>query len=393
MIRWTTVPTPPDGYQLRDAEEFLALTAAGWTSGRRLGWTIDAQRDGGPGFCGSINLHLEGDGVAEFGFWPASSGARSLHHDCGVAVGLRLRIRRRRAPAHSVARWLATGRRDVSRRRSAWSSMVLSGVCWCSEASCATVGSPHWSETIPGCRNLAAAALAARRSRCKALVSDCGPSAAPMSTASSKPAPTRARHIGSSRCRGRIERHNALAYFESIGELAARCAGMAWCIADPRDDRCLGSVSLDGLRWLRQARNHWATASWPTSSATPARSALALWRRPQRTPSGLRHVVGKSAGDIAGERHRHELSGCNPCRRDGGIRPSGDRGRHRCRPRQDAECRAVAHLRESASSRCWRSTLRPDGYGSPPTTPKLRTGPTYISWLWAPCPVPAAPLT
>src|SRR4249919_1938635 len=36
MIRWTTVPTPPDGYQLRDAEEFLALTAAGWTSGRRL---------------------------------------------------------------------------------------------------------------------------------------------------------------------------------------------------------------------------------------------------------------------------------------------------------------------------------------------------------------------
>jgi hypothetical protein len=23
MIRWTTVPTPTDGYQLRDAEEFL----------------------------------------------------------------------------------------------------------------------------------------------------------------------------------------------------------------------------------------------------------------------------------------------------------------------------------------------------------------------------------
>ncbi|HEY6683816.1 MAG TPA: hypothetical protein VI030_12620, partial [Propionibacteriaceae bacterium] len=33
MIRWTTVPTPEGGYQLRDAEEFLALTAAGWTSG------------------------------------------------------------------------------------------------------------------------------------------------------------------------------------------------------------------------------------------------------------------------------------------------------------------------------------------------------------------------
>jgi hypothetical protein len=28
MIRWTTVPTPPDGYQLQDAEKFLALTAS-----------------------------------------------------------------------------------------------------------------------------------------------------------------------------------------------------------------------------------------------------------------------------------------------------------------------------------------------------------------------------
>ena len=44
MVRWTTVPTPPGGYQLRDAEEFLALTAAGWTTGQRLGWTIAAER-------------------------------------------------------------------------------------------------------------------------------------------------------------------------------------------------------------------------------------------------------------------------------------------------------------------------------------------------------------
>ena len=67
-IRWTTVPTPEDGYQLRDAEEFLALTTAGWTSGERLGWTIEAQRGSQRGFCGSIDLHLEGDGLAEIGF-------------------------------------------------------------------------------------------------------------------------------------------------------------------------------------------------------------------------------------------------------------------------------------------------------------------------------------
>jgi len=40
------------------------------------------------GFCGSINLDLEGDGVAEVGLWPAPSSARPLHDDYGVAVGL-----------------------------------------------------------------------------------------------------------------------------------------------------------------------------------------------------------------------------------------------------------------------------------------------------------------
>ena len=46
------------------------------------------------------------------------------------------------------------------------------------------------------------------------------------------------------------ERHNALAYLDSIAELAARGLGVAWCMADPRDDRCLGSISLDGLAAL-----------------------------------------------------------------------------------------------------------------------------------------------
>ncbi|HMI35142.1 MAG TPA: GNAT family N-acetyltransferase, partial [Propionibacteriaceae bacterium] len=76
MIRWTSVPTPEEGYQLRGAEEFLALTAAGWTSGERLGWTIEAQRGSERSFCGSIDLHLEGDGAADvgFGLHPAARG-------------------------------------------------------------------------------------------------------------------------------------------------------------------------------------------------------------------------------------------------------------------------------------------------------------------------------
>jgi hypothetical protein len=173
-----------------------------------------------------------------------------------------------------VARWLATGRRDVSRRRPAWSSMVLSGVCWCSEASCATVGSPHWSETIPGCRSLAAAALAAPdqdarhwcptaglpRLRCRPhRRSLLRPGTAYWLVSMPRP----------------YERHNALAYFESIGELAARCAGMAWCIADPRDDRCLGSVSLDGLDGYAKRGT---TGRRPAGRPRPLLLPVALWR-------------------------------------------------------------------------------------------------------------------
>jgi RimJ/RimL family protein N-acetyltransferase len=43
------------------------------------------------------------------------------------------------------------------------------------------------------------------------------------------------------------ERGSALAYLDGIAELAARGVGLAWCVADPQDDRCLGSISLDGL--------------------------------------------------------------------------------------------------------------------------------------------------
>jgi hypothetical protein len=71
------------------------------------------------------------------------------------------------------------------------------------------------------------------------------------------------------------ERHNALAYFESIGELAARCAGMAWCIADPRDDRCLGSVSLDGLDGYAKRGT---TGRRPAGRPRPLLLPVALWR-------------------------------------------------------------------------------------------------------------------
>jgi [ribosomal protein S5]-alanine N-acetyltransferase len=242
MIRWTAVPHPAGGYQLRDAEEFLALTAAGWTSGQRLGWTIEAQRGALRRFCGSIDLRLEGDGVAEvgFGLHPAARGrsimttALQLVCDYGFEVaGLQV-IRWRAVVGNWASRrvaakvgfvfdgtvrsllvhrgelldgWIATLLRDDPRLPQPWLHPIqmegkgvrlrpfrTSDIDRIVEA-CSDPGTTHWLVSMP------------------------------------RP----------------YERHNALAYLDSIAELAARGLGAAWCMADPRDDRCLGSISLDGL--------------------------------------------------------------------------------------------------------------------------------------------------
>jgi len=242
MIRWTTVPTPPDGYQLRDAEEFLALSAAGWTSGRRLGWTIEAQRDGGPSFCGSINLDLEGDGVAEvgFGLHPGARGrsimtaALQLVCDYGFEVaGLQL------------IRWRALVGNWASRGVAAKVGFVFDGAVrglvvhrgelhdgWIATLVREDPRVPQrWLHPIE-MQGTGVRLRAFRGSDLDRIVEACSdPGTAYWLVSMPRP----------------YERHNAFAYLESIGELAARWAGVAWCIADPTDDRCLGSISLDGL--------------------------------------------------------------------------------------------------------------------------------------------------
>ena len=242
MIRWTTVPSPPDGYQLRDAEEFLALTAAGWTSGQRLGWTIEAPRDGGRAFCGSINLDLEGDGVAEvgFGLHPQARGrslmtsALQLVCDYGFEVaGLRL------------LRWRAMVGNWASRRVAAKVGFVFDGAVrgllvqrgelydgWIATLVRDDPRVPRpWLHPIE-MQGTGVRMRAFRSSDADRIVEACSdPGTAYWLVSMPRP----------------YERHNALAYVQSVGELAARGAGVAWCIADPRDDRCLGSISLDGL--------------------------------------------------------------------------------------------------------------------------------------------------
>ena len=242
MIRWTTVPNPPGGYQLRDAEEFLAVIASGWTSGNRLGWTIEGQRGTTRGFCGSIDLRLEGEGIAEvgFGLHPEARGrsmmtaALQLVCDYGFQVaGLR------------VIRWRAVVGNWASRRVAAKVGFVFDGTIrrllahrgelldgWMATL---TAEDPRLPESWLTPVELQADGVRLRAFHAgdvERVVEACSDPETSYWLAS-MPRPYR--------------HSSAVAYLESIAELAARGVGVVWCITDPEEDRCLGSISLNGL--------------------------------------------------------------------------------------------------------------------------------------------------
>jgi len=220
MIRWTTVPTPADGYQLRDAEEFLTVIAAGWTSGQRLGWTIEGQRGSTRGFCGSIDLRIEGDDVAEvgFGLHPEARG-RSI-----MTAALNL-VCARRVAAKAGFVFDGTVRRLLVHR-----GELLDG--WIATLTRADPRTPQsWVHPVDlwgdGVRLRAFRSWDVDR-----IVEACSD-------------PDTSYWLGS--MPQPYQRDSARAYLEGIAELAARGVGVAWCIADPEDDSCLGSITLDGL--------------------------------------------------------------------------------------------------------------------------------------------------
>ena len=241
-IRWAPVPTPAAGYQLRDAEEFLALVAAGWTSGQRLGWAIEAQRGSERRFCGSSVLHLEGNGMGEVGFG-LHPGARrrsimtaALHLVCDYGfevVGLQ------------VIRWRAVVGNWASRRVAENVGFVFDGTVrrllvhrgelldgW---VATLTREDPRVARPWLDPAELTGEDVRLRAFRAvdvDRIVEACSDPDTSYWLAS-MPAP--------------YQRDNALAYLDNLAELGARRVGVAWCIADPQDDRCLGSISLDGL--------------------------------------------------------------------------------------------------------------------------------------------------
>jgi RimJ/RimL family protein N-acetyltransferase len=242
MIRWTTVPDPSDGYQLRDAEEFLALTAVGWASGERLGWTIEAQRGSERGFCGSIDLRLEGDGVAEvgFGLHPGARGRSIMTAALQLVCTYGFDV-----AGLQVIRWQAVVGNWASRRVAAKVGFIFDGTVrrllvhrgelldgWIATLTRDDPRVPRpWLDPVE-IRGRGVRLRGFRDSNVGRIVEACS-DARTSYWLVSMPHPYRA--------------DNALAYLEATAEMAARGTGLAWCIADPKDDRCLGSISLDGL--------------------------------------------------------------------------------------------------------------------------------------------------
>ena len=264
-IRWTTsVPTPPGGYSLADAEEFFARVRAGWTEGRGLAWTVEGERDGVRQHCGLVNLRPEDPGWAEVGFalHPGARGrsmmsaAVRLVRDYGFDVlGL------------TTLRWRAIAGNWASRRVAAAAGFVHDGTVrrlldqrgtlvdgWVATMTRDDPRTPRLG-LVPV--ELLGPGLVLRpftEGDADRIVEACSDA--------------RTRHwlVSLPRPYGHAD---ALSYLEHTRELAARATGLVWCIADADDDRCLGSIGLEGL-----------------SSYAP-RAEIGYWAHPQARGRGI----------------------------------------------------------------------------------------------------------
>ena len=264
-IRWTTsVPTPPAGYSLRDAEDFFARIRAGWTGGWGLAWTVEAERDRVRQHCGLVNLRLEEHGWAEIGF-ALHPGARGRSR--GSAAVRLVRDYAFDVIGLSTLRWRAIVGNWGSRRVAAAAGFVFDGTVrrlldqrgtlrdgWVATLTREDPRTPR--------RGLVPVELLGDGLVLRPFTED---DADRVVEACSDP---RTRHWLISLPRPYV-RADALSYLEHTRELAARGVGLVWCIADADDDRCLGSIGLEGL-----------------SSYAP-RAEIGYWAHPQARGRGI----------------------------------------------------------------------------------------------------------
>jgi RimJ/RimL family protein N-acetyltransferase len=254
-IRWTTIPVPEGGgYGLREAESFLEIVAEGWRSGERLGWAVE-ERDRPGVFCGSIDVRLQGDGVAEVGFC-LHPDARGRHLMSGA-------LRLVRDFAFDVAglralRWRAVVGNWGSRRVAASAGWPCEGTV---RASLVHRGEllDGWVGTLLSTDPRAPRpwrdppVIAGSRLRLRPFTED---DAERVTQACNDP---RTQHWLASLARTYTREH-ALGYIEGTRGMAAAGTGLVWCVADADDDRCLGSIGLEGFGgYSRRAEiGYWA---------------------------------------------------------------------------------------------------------------------------------------
>ncbi len=242
-VRWTTsVPTPPGGYTLADAEEFYARIRTGWTEGSALAWSIEGVRDGLRQHCGLVNLRLADPGWAEIGFAAHPGGrGRSI---TSAAVRL-VRDYAFDGLGLTTLRWRAVAGNWASRRVAAAAGFVHDGTVrrlldqrgvlvdgWVGTLTSEDPRTPR--------RGLVPVELLGT----DVVLRPFRPSDADRVVEGCSDARTRHWLVALPRPYTRAE---ALAYVEHTRELAARGHGLIWCIADATDDRCLGSIGLEGL--------------------------------------------------------------------------------------------------------------------------------------------------
>jgi [ribosomal protein S5]-alanine N-acetyltransferase len=319
-IRWTlNVPDPPGGYSLSDAREFLSRVAGGWEDGSRMNWTVEALRDGVRQHCGLVHLLLAVPGWAEIGFslHPGArgrglmSGAVRLVRDYAFDVVGLSTLRWRAKAGNWPSRWVAAATGfsfdGLVRRLLVQRGTLVDG--WVATMTSDDPRTPR--------RGLLSAELLGagivlrpfREADADRIVEAC-----------SDPR-TRRWLVSLPRP---YQRAHAFSYVEHTRELAARGMGLVWCIADAEDDRCLGSIGLEGL-----------------GSYAP-RAEIGYWAHPQARGRGLvteavrvvtsyiqsaglaRSVVIRCAAENTASRHVAEAAGYREVGRLPEAEPVGD---------------------------------------------------------------------
>ncbi len=264
-IRWTlSVPTPPGGYSLSNARDYLAMMTSGWEDGSILNWTVEAARDGVRQHCGLVHLRLEEPSWAEIGF-SLHPGARGrglmtasvrLVRDYGFDVVGLSTLRWRAKAGNWPSRWVAAAAGFTFdgpvRRLLVQRGTLVDG--WVATMTSEDPRTPRRGLLSAELLGAGTVLRPFRETDADRIVEACSD--------------VRTRHWLVSLPRP-YERRHALSYVEYTRELAARGTGLVWCVADADDDRCLGSIGVEGL-----------------GSYAP-RAEIGYWAHPQARGRGL----------------------------------------------------------------------------------------------------------